>query len=148
MSLIFIELTITTIIQLHNVFFRQSVALFCTNLSCFHLSGVHGSRWDVPGWRDSRNEPNESPEAAAHAAVTGIGTSLDHSHTPPPQQHPLKPAESQSILFVYRCCQQNIYKYNPTFQPLKAVLRKILSVYLKATESWAKWLNAVEKYKA
>lgn len=98
------------------------------------LSGVHGSRRDVPGWRDSRNEPDEGPEAAAHAAVTWVETWLHHSHTPPPQQQhqdPLEPAESQSILFLcIDVVNDYTYKYNPTFQRLKAVLCKILRAWV------------------
>lgn len=107
----------------------------------FSLSGVHGSRWDVPGRRDSRNESDKGPEAAAHAAVAGVETFLNHSHIPPlpppppplqqQQQDPLEPAESQSILFLCIDVVNELYIYiykNSTFQSLKAVLCKILRV--------------------
>lgn len=67
------------------------------------LSGLHGSRRDVSGRRDSRNESDEGPEAAAHAAVAGVETPLSHSRPPPQQQQDqdrLEPAESQSLLFL------------------------------------------------
>lgn len=93
------------VISFHSVYECCKCApnLFILSLS-LGLSGLHGSRRDVSGRRDSRNESDEGPEAAAHAAVAGIETPPSHSRPPPPppprQQDHLEPAESHSLLFL------------------------------------------------